>query len=118
MDNIQQEIMAHNARMEAHGTNLTRVLEAGFGVRSAQGPSEDHGKTSHNKTATELILDASAKFYAVEVDDDLTPEARNAFLDFLSDGQNARRYLMSQSVVDSKYWVRKQLKAMNFLTDG
>ena len=39
MDDIQQEILEHNARMEVHGTNLTCVLEAGFGVWSAYGPS-------------------------------------------------------------------------------
>jgi hypothetical protein len=114
MDNIQDEIKQHNARMEVHGSNLTRVLEAGFGV----GPSAlSRGQGSgYAKTATELILEASDKFYATEVDDELTPEARNAFLDYLSEGhgQNARRYLMSRSEVDSKHFVRKHLEDMNF----
>ena len=73
--------------------------------------------SGHAKAEMEFIMEASVKFYEIEVDDNLTPEVRNTFLDFLSDGQNAKRYLMSHSEVDSKYWVRKQLRETNFLTN-
>jgi hypothetical protein len=120
MDGIQQEILEHNARMEVHGTNLHNMC---FGswfwslvclwaicsiCRVHEWPCQDCNRV-HNEGLT--------KFYEIKVDDNLTPEARNAFLDFISDGQNAGRYLMSQLEADSKYWVRKQLREMNFLTN-